>query len=97
MEAGVIDRRTFLATTALAGADFAVGIGPARAFTLEEPSKEIADLYAAARSCGAGYDHDRLLAEIRSALEGQDLSDDQERRVLAAVTCPLCGCPASRF
>jgi len=93
----MLDRRTFLSTTALAGVGFALGVGPARAFTLEEPSNDIAALYAAARSCRAVTDHDRILAEIRSALAGRELSEEQERRVLAAVTCPLCGCPADSF
>lgn len=93
----MLDRRKFLSTTALAGVGFAFGIGPARAFTLEEPSKDIAALYAAARSCRTANNHDRILAEIRSALSGRELSEEQERRVLSAVTCPLCGCPADSF
>jgi len=93
----MLDRRTFLSTTALAGVGFAIGVGPARAFTLEEPSKETAELYAAAHSCRTVNNHDRILAEIRSALSGRELSEEQERRVLAAVTCPLCGCPADSF
>jgi len=93
----MLDRRTFLSTTALAGVGFVLGVVPARAFTLEEPTKEVADLYAAARSCRAVTDHDRLLAEIRSALAGRELSEEQERQVLATVTCPLCGCPADSF
>lgn len=94
----LVSRRMLLSTVALGGA--AVGIGlsasKARAFSLEEPSRALADQYLAARSaCSARGDasHSQRIAGLRAQLAAAHMPDDQQQQIIAGATCPLCGCP----
>ncbi len=62
---------------------------PALALTEEEALPSVrAEIDTA---CGQTEIHERFLAEAESML-GRDLSEDERRKLLSAVTCPLCGC-----
>jgi hypothetical protein len=43
-------------------------------------------------SCGTSPYHQQLLDQAAARL-GVTLTDDQRRQALAALRCPLCGCP----
>ena len=96
----VITRRKLLSTAALGctGLGFGIAAAPkARAFALEEPSQPIAAQYLAARAVcsrgGNGSLHAQILADVRAQLAGEHVPADQQQRMLAGMTCPLCGCP----
>ncbi len=94
-----ISRRKLLSTAALgcAGAGFGLAAAPrARAFSIEEPSRKVADQYLAARAaCSKGVDglHAQLIADVQAQLAGEHVPADQQERILSGMSCPLCGCP----
>lgn len=96
----VISRRKMLSTAALGCAGLGLGVAAvpkARAFTLEEPSQPVAAQYLAARAaCSRGGDafHAQIIADVQALLSGEQPAD-QQQRILAGMTCPLCGCPLS--
>jgi hypothetical protein len=88
-----LDRRGFLglAATATAGAaGLAAGTGPARALSFEEsdPAREKLMLEA----CETPKTHQRLFRDLVAQLEPREGREAAERQV-AAMSCPLCGCP----
>jgi hypothetical protein len=94
-EVRMISRRQLLTGTALASAALGAGVGTARAFGIEEPAVSLADQYRAARAaCVAGSQtyHEKVLADVLALIDGQELPDDERRRIVAGATCPLCGC-----
>lgn len=94
-----ISRRKLLSTAALgcAGAGLGLTAAPrARAFSIEEPSQQVADQYLAARAaCSTGGDayHAQLIADVQTRLAGEHVPEDQRERILSGMSCPLCGCP----
>ena len=96
----VITRRKLLSTAALGCAGLGLGVAAApkaRAFTLEEPSQPVAAQYLAARAaCSRGGTdslHAQIIADVQAQLSGEHVPADQQQRILAGMTCPLCGCP----
>jgi hypothetical protein len=96
----VITRRKLLSTAALGCAGLGLGVAgapPARAFTLEAPSQPLAAQYLAARAaCSRGGTdslHAQIIADVQAQLSGEHVPADQQQRILAGMTCPLCGCP----
>lgn len=90
------DRRRLL-TAALAGLGAAALTAPggARAFSLEAPTAAQRRLYREACAGRHGDYHAELVREVLALLEREEAgSRDPERveAVLAAVSCPLCGC-----
>ena len=79
--------------SALAAAGVAGGASrPAFAFS-ELPRNDIANLQALHDSaCGATSSHQRLVEEVNSTL-GDKVSAEDKKAVIAALTCPVCGCP----
>lgn len=95
MEEGLsTSRRLFLRTSLLASTAFALASERAFAFAIEEASSGVTGIYHAARSCTLGDDpqHQKLLADLRQRLDGLSLSPEERDAVVAAVTCPICGC-----
>jgi hypothetical protein len=92
-----MNRRRFLASTALASAGLFAASRAARALQPEQPAQALVDEYHAAReacTANSGY-HAAILANVRAQLEEQQLSDTGKAAVLARATCPMCGCPIS--
>lgn len=94
----LISRRMLLSTVALGGAGVGLTLGApkARAFSLEEPTRPLADQYLAARSaCSARSDasHSQMIADLKAQLAGAHTSAEQQQRIISGVTCPFCGCP----
>jgi hypothetical protein len=94
-------RRRFLSSTALGGlgllmgAEFVQSIaasGAARAWTTQPMDVATHKLYAdRCRLAPDGY-HEQLAAEERTRLAGT-MSEAQIDAALAALRCPICGCP----
>lgn len=79
--------------TVLAGAGVAVGTtGKAFAFSPDTPSVRTLALHD--NACGATASHKELVAEVERVL-GDKYSEEEKRRVIATMTCPICGCPLS--
>ena len=92
----MLSRRRFLCSTALASAGLAAGAGAARAFSIEEGSAGIAaQVHEAKLACQISQAfHAQLLEDARAAIDGRrGLSQEERAQLLAAVTCPICGCP----
>jgi hypothetical protein len=85
-KAARMDRRSFLATTALAGAGLVAATRRAGALSLGECEQE-----AGSKSCEELARHRDLRARIDEALKQQGVSADERQRLLAASTCPFCG------
>jgi hypothetical protein len=86
-------RRRFLSTTALSGLGLLFSVGAARALRVDDGPAGPAGQAAA---CHSAAFHDQLLAEIQGLIEGQALSADDKAKILAAATCPYCGCALGR-
>jgi hypothetical protein len=85
-------RRRFLSSTALGGLGLLVGVGTARAFTEQPMNAATHKLYAdRCKLANDGY-HEELLADERKRL-GPTMSGQQLEQALAALRCPICGCP----
>ena len=85
-------RRRFLSSTALGGLGLLVGARAAQAFTEQPMNAATHKLYAdRCRLANDGY-HEQLAAEERTRLAAT-LSEAQIDAALAALRCPICGCP----
>lgn len=85
-------RRRFLNSTALGGLGLLMGAQAARAFTEQPMNAATHKLYAdRCRLANDGY-HEQLAAEERARLAAT-LSEAQIDAALAALRCPICGCP----
>jgi hypothetical protein len=85
-------RRRFLSSTALGGFGLIVGAQAARAWTEQPMNVATHKLYAdRCRLANDGY-HEQLAAEERKQLEAT-MSEPQIETALAALRCPICGCP----
>lgn len=84
-------RRQFLAGTALAGVGLLAGRQDARAFSEQKMSAAEHKAYLNACRAGDAY-HEQLLGQAEAEL-GQQLSTEQRQVALAALRCPICGCP----
>ena len=82
-----MNRRRFLATTALAGLLPAA----ARGFSIVEADAEGKRLYLSACRQNEADRHRRLVEELRAQLTTVD--EDEIAKALAAARCPTCGCP----
>jgi len=77
--------------TGLAGIGLALGAGrPASAFSPDTPSMRTLALHD--NACGATQAHKELVAEVERTL-GDKYTAEEKHKVLAAMTCPICGCP----
>jgi len=90
------DRRRLL-TAALAGLGAATLAAPrgAWAFSLETPTATQQRLYREACASRHGDYHAELVREVLALLEREEAAGQSPERVeavLAAVSCPLCGC-----
>jgi len=85
-------RRRFLRSTALGGLGLLTGARAARAFTEQPMNAATHKLYAdRCRLANDGY-HAQLAAAERARL-GATMSPAQLETALAALRCPICGCP----
>jgi hypothetical protein len=85
-------RRRFLSSTALGGFGLLAGARAAWAFTEQPMNAATHKLYAdRCRLANDGY-HEQLAAAERTRL-GATLSEPQIDAALAALRCPICGCP----
>jgi len=82
-----MNRRHFLATTALAGLLPAA----ARGFSIIEADAEAKRLYLSACRQDEADRHRRLVQELRAQLTAVD--EDEIAEALASARCPACGCP----
>jgi hypothetical protein len=92
-------RRQILGATSLAGLGAMAGVSAARAFQVTEPSERIETLYSLrTASCRSdeGTFHAQLIEDLRAALEGSSLSEDEKLATTAALVCPNCGCTVNR-
>jgi len=67
----------------------------ARALTLETMDRRTLRQYRSA--CGTGGAHRALIDEALAVArrEGLSVAEDDVRRALAEIDCPICGCPLS--
>jgi len=89
MSASAITRRT-----ALGAGLVLVGLGaaaPATAFR-ERPIGEAETMIGT--GCGASVEHREVVAELERSL-GIRLTDEEGRKIAAALSCPRCGCPVT--
>ena len=85
-------RRRFLSSTALGGLGLFVGPQAARAWTEQPMDVATHKLYAdRCRLANDGY-HEQLAAEERARLAAT-MTEPQIETALAALRCPICGCP----
>jgi len=85
-------RRRFLSSTALGGLGLLLGAETARAFTQQPMNAATHKLYAdRCKLANDGY-HEALLTEQRTKL-GATMGEAQLEQALAALRCPICGCP----
>ncbi|MFO1113010.1 MAG: hypothetical protein U1E38_07375 [Rhodospirillales bacterium] len=94
----LISRRMLLSTAALgsAGIGFGLSASKAQAFSLEEPSRPLAEQYLAARSVCSGRgdaSHSRMIADLRAQLAGAHVPAEQQQQIISGAICPFCGCP----
>ena len=88
-----INRRRFLAGSALVGTGFLTAAGipvTVRAFSLEPADQETHAAYL--NACSINKVHGELIAEVVSKL-GDRLSPEELEARLASLSCPYCGCP----
>lgn len=86
-----LSRRALL--TALAGSGLAAGTA-GRAFAFSEDTPSVRTLALHDNACGATASHKELVAEVERVL-GDRYSEEEKKRVISAMTCPICGCPLS--
>ena len=82
-----MNRRRFLATTALGGLLPAA----ARGFSIVEADAEAKRLYLSACIQDEADRHRRLVEELRAQLAAID--EGEIAKTLAEARCPTCGCP----
>ena len=85
-------RRRFLSSTALGGLGLLIGAPAARAFTEQPMNAATHKLYTDRCKLATDGYHEQLAAEARARL-GTTLSEAQIETALAALRCPICGCP----
>lgn len=85
----MLHRRSFVSTLALAAAG-AIPLGRAHALSFEDRSAAIDKLRT--DRCSVASEHATLLAEAEAALAAQHVDATRKAEILAALTCPLCGC-----
>jgi hypothetical protein len=93
----MMTRRRFLGTTALAGIGAVAALllpRAAAALTLEPMSGEAERLYLGACSAKDGAYHRQIVEQVKAELAGRR-SDEAIEQVIAALTCPICGCPVT--
>jgi hypothetical protein len=93
----MMTRRRFLSATALAGAGTVATLiltRAAAALTLEPMSGETERLYLSACSAKDGAYHRQIVAQIKAELAGSR-TDAEIEQIIAALTCPICGCPVT--
>lgn len=83
-----VSRRALLVALAGVGAGLA-GSRQAFAFTPDTPSVRTLAMHE--NACGATASHKELVAEVERVL-GDKYNEDEKRKVIAAMTCPICGC-----
>lgn len=83
-----VSRRSLM--VALAGAGVVAG-GARRAFAFSEEAPTVKALALHENACGATASHKELAAEVERVL-GDKYSDEEKRKVVASMTCPICGC-----
>lgn len=89
----MITRRRLLQSGGwVAGGATAVATSPASAFNVEEPSAALAELYHASNRCSADAYHRQLIADVDALFAGQSVSAADKEKILASLTCPICGC-----
>lgn len=79
-----LSRRLFLAALA------AVAASP-RALALSEEDASVKLQALVDNACGASLSHQQLIAEVEKMLD-TTLTEEEKRRAIAAVSCPVCGC-----
>lgn len=83
-----VNRRRFLASTALVAVGAVMAPGSARALRLEED--DVAErLYLSA--CETRATHDQVVRDLIAQLEGRE-GHDKAVELVASMACPLCGC-----
>jgi len=85
-------RRRFLSSTALGGLGLLMGASAAQAFTEQPMNAATHKLYADRCKLATDGYHEQLAAEERARL-APTLSEAQIETALAALRCPICGCP----
>jgi|GEM_PF-1160751 hypothetical protein len=85
-------RRRFLASTALTGLGLLAGVGAARAFTPQPMTAEEHKAYRNACSAAADPYHAQLVQQAEAELGGR-MSAAEIEQAVAALRCPICGCP----
>lgn len=83
-----VSRRALM--TALAGTGVWLGAGRTAFAFSEEPAVGRA-LALHQNACGATASHKQLVVEVERVL-GDKYSAAEKRQVVAAMTCPICGC-----
>ena len=68
----------------------AAGVGAARAFSWEEASEPVQQLYE--KACTERSIHEKLHAELQAMLQDEQLAQQVKARLLEGVTCPICSC-----
>jgi hypothetical protein len=86
-------RRRFLRSTTLAGLGTMFGPVPAFAFTPQAMDPTTHQAWLDRCSNVADPYHQKLLAEARADLVAKGLDEAGITSALAALTCPVCGCP----
>lgn len=86
-----LSRRGFLAATAFLTATGAAS--RAMALTIQEADVGTQSLLD--NACGKSEQHQQLIAEAEKLLGDRKLTDAEKQRLLAAMNCPICGCPVS--
>jgi hypothetical protein len=93
---GMLSRRGFFRTAITASGGVLCGASAVSALTLDaEPSTDLTQLYHAAKAaCGGATDayHGQLLADAEAVLADRQPTEEERQRLLASVTCPICGC-----
>lgn len=89
----MLHRRDVLRSIALLPAGWAAAAGTARAFSLEPSAEDVSVLYHAANRCSRvnGY-HAQILADVQTLLNGRELPAAEQEKIIAEMTCPICGC-----
>ncbi|HXP95888.1 MAG TPA: hypothetical protein VN809_04195 [Telmatospirillum sp.] len=74
----------------MAGAGVMLG-SAGRAFAFSEDTPSMRTLALHDNACGASASHKELAAEVERVL-GDKYSMEEKKRVISAMTCPICGC-----
>jgi len=91
----MMDRRRFLLSSVALPLGLVGAAASARAFSIEEPAVSLTHEYQAAKAAACGGSqayHQKVLADLRALLNGENVQDAAAQQRLAQATCPLCGC-----